>query len=144
MRKNGSYRKNKLFCLLAVAALPFAQPYSYFKLRDFGAACGFTVDWTKETGIIINTWGPTANQILPLIKRRAKLGHADSISKSKLHDPVCFLFIRASFSIPHHFVDKSRKRAYSINNLTHQAEGNNGLHARKKESEATGVWRNQA
>ena len=29
--------------------------YSYFKLRDLGAACGFTVDWTKETGIIINT-----------------------------------------------------------------------------------------
>ena len=25
MRKKGSYRKNKLFCLLAVAALPFAQ-----------------------------------------------------------------------------------------------------------------------
>ena len=23
--KKGSYRKNKLFCLLAVAALPFAQ-----------------------------------------------------------------------------------------------------------------------
>ena len=29
--------------------------YSYFKLRDLGAACGFTVDWTKETGVIINT-----------------------------------------------------------------------------------------
>ena len=25
MRKKGSYRKNKRFCLLAVAALPFAQ-----------------------------------------------------------------------------------------------------------------------
>ena len=27
MRKNGSYRKNKLFCLLAVAVLPFVQSY---------------------------------------------------------------------------------------------------------------------
>lgn len=139
MRKNGSYRKNKLFCLLAVAALPFAQPYSYFKLRDFGAACGFTVDQAKETGVIINTRRPTANQILPLIKRRAKLRCINSTLKLKLHALVRFLFIRASFSIPYHFVDNSMKRAYSINNLTHQAEGNNGLHARKKEPEATGV-----
>ena len=29
--------------------------HTYFKLRDLGAACGFTVDWEQTVGIIINT-----------------------------------------------------------------------------------------
>ncbi|MBQ5739961.1 MAG: InlB B-repeat-containing protein [Oscillospiraceae bacterium] len=29
--------------------------HTYFKLRDLGAACGFTVDWDQAVGIIINT-----------------------------------------------------------------------------------------
>lgn len=29
--------------------------YTYFKLRDLGEALGFTVDWSAEKGIFIET-----------------------------------------------------------------------------------------
>ena len=29
--------------------------YTYYKLRDLGAALGFRVDWSAETGIFIET-----------------------------------------------------------------------------------------
>lgn len=29
--------------------------HTYFKLRDLGAQCGFTVDWQQDVGILINT-----------------------------------------------------------------------------------------
>lgn len=32
--------------------------FTYFKLRDLGAALGFTVGWTAETGITIDTTQP--------------------------------------------------------------------------------------
>ena len=29
--------------------------YTYYKLRDLGAALGFTVDWSAEQGVFIQT-----------------------------------------------------------------------------------------
>lgn len=33
--------------------------YTYFKLRDLGAALGFTVDWSADRGVFLNTGGST-------------------------------------------------------------------------------------
>lgn len=33
--------------------------YTYFKLRDLGSALGFTVDWTADRGVIVETGGST-------------------------------------------------------------------------------------
>ena len=33
--------------------------YTYFKLRDLGSALGFTVDWTSDRGVIVETGGST-------------------------------------------------------------------------------------
>lgn len=38
--------------------------YTYFKLRDLGAALGFVVDWTQETGITIDTEPAEAGPVL--------------------------------------------------------------------------------
>ena len=34
--------------------------YTYFKLRDLGAALGFTVDWSAQRGVIVSTGEPVA------------------------------------------------------------------------------------
>lgn len=56
--------------------------HTYFKLRDLGGALGFSVDWTRERGVIVATGAQTviavpgmADELLKLINQeRAKAG----------------------------------------------------------------------